>query len=118
MKKSTEDNTKHYWLHTLYRFAIYWSQPDFVLSVFHWVRVFIQNISKKKYFEWKPKPSERLQDKVWLAPLPPPPQPFKALFSGPLGWAGARRELLDFMVQGKIKGTLRRRLSHMFFVLV
>ena len=22
---------------------------------------------------------------VWLAPLPPPPQPFKALFPGPLG---------------------------------
>jgi len=27
---------------------------------------------------------------------------FKALFLGPPGWAGARRELLDFMVQGKI----------------
>ena len=27
---------------------------------------------------------------------------FTALFPGPLGWAGARRELLDFMVQGKI----------------
>jgi len=27
---------------------------------------------------------------------------FKALFPGPPGWAGARRELLDFMVQGKI----------------
>jgi len=25
-----------------------------------------------------------------------------ALFPGPPGWAGARRELLDFMVQGKI----------------
>jgi len=31
---------------------------------------------------------------------------FMALFPGPPGWAGARRELLDFMVQGKInKGT-------------
>jgi len=30
------------------------------------------------------------------------PQPFTALFPGPPGWAGARRELLDFMVQGKI----------------
>jgi len=27
---------------------------------------------------------------------------FTALFPGPAGWAGARRELLDFMVQGKI----------------
>jgi len=27
---------------------------------------------------------------------------FTALFPGPSGWAGARRELLDFMVQGKI----------------
>jgi len=25
-----------------------------------------------------------------------------ALFPGPRGWAGARRELLDFMVQGEI----------------
>jgi len=29
---------------------------------------------------------------------------FTALFPGPSGWAGARRELLDFMVQGKING--------------
>jgi len=27
---------------------------------------------------------------------------FTALFPGPSGWAGARRKLLDFMVQGKI----------------
>jgi len=27
---------------------------------------------------------------------------FTALFPGPSGWAGAKRELLDFMVQGKI----------------
>jgi len=27
---------------------------------------------------------------------------FMALFPGPPGWAGARRELLDFMVQGEI----------------
>ena len=27
---------------------------------------------------------------------------FTALFRGPPGWAGAKRELLDFMVQGKI----------------
>jgi len=27
---------------------------------------------------------------------------FTALFLGPPGWAGARRELLDFMVQGEI----------------
>ena len=27
---------------------------------------------------------------------------FMALFPGPPGWAGAKRELLDFMVQGKI----------------
>jgi len=34
----------------------------------------------------------------------PPPQHnhFTTLFPGPPGWAGARRELLDFMVQGKI----------------
>jgi len=29
-------------------------------------------------------------------------QPFYGPFSGTTGWAGARRELLDFMVQGKI----------------
>ena len=28
-------------------------------------------------------------------------QPFTAVFPGPPGWAGARRELLDFMVQGE-----------------
>ena len=28
--------------------------------------------------------------------------PFMALFPGPPGWAGARRELLDFMMQGEI----------------
>ena len=34
------------------------------------------------------------------------PQPFYSLFPGPPRWAGARRELLDFMVQGKInRGT-------------
>jgi len=35
---------------------------------------------------------------------PPPPHHnhFTALFPGPPGWAGARREFLDFMVQGKI----------------
>jgi len=32
----------------------------------------------------------------------PPPQPFYGPFPGPPRWAGARRELLDFMVQGKI----------------
>jgi len=31
-----------------------------------------------------------------------PSQPFYGPFSGPSGWAGARRELLDFMLQGKI----------------
>ena len=30
------------------------------------------------------------------------PQPFYTLFPGPPRWASARRELLDFMVQGKI----------------
>jgi len=29
------------------------------------------------------------------------PQPFYGLFPEPPGWASARRELLDFMVQGK-----------------
>ena len=33
---------------------------------------------------------------------PQPPQTFYGPFPGPPGWAGARRELLDFMVQGKI----------------
>jgi len=33
---------------------------------------------------------------------PPHHNRFTALFPGPPGWAGARRELLDFMVQGKI----------------
>ena len=40
-----------------------------------------------------------------LLPLPwPPPQHncFTDLFPGPPGWARARRELLDFVVQGKI----------------
>jgi len=32
----------------------------------------------------------------------PTPQPFYGPFLGPPGWASARRELLDFMVQGKI----------------
>jgi len=36
----------------------------------------------------------------WLQP--PHHNRFTALFPGPSGWAGARRELLDFMVQGKI----------------
>jgi len=31
-----------------------------------------------------------------------PPQPFYGPFPGPPGWAGARKELLDFTVQGKI----------------
>ena len=33
---------------------------------------------------------------------PPHHNRFTALFPGPPGWAGARRELLDFMVQGEI----------------
>jgi len=33
---------------------------------------------------------------------PPHHNRFMALFPGPPGWAGARRELLDFMVQRKI----------------
>jgi len=32
----------------------------------------------------------------------PSPQPFYGFFPGPSGWASARREHLDFMVQGKI----------------
>ena len=35
-------------------------------------------------------------------PPSPPPQPFYSLFPGSPGWTSARRELLDFMVQGKI----------------
>jgi len=33
---------------------------------------------------------------------PPHHNRLSALFAGPPGWAGARRELLDFMVQGEI----------------
>jgi len=36
---------------------------------------------------------------------------FTALFPGPPGWAGARRELLDFMVQGEINRGLGGRHS-------
>jgi len=40
---------------------------------------------------------------VWDFSTPPPHHNrFTALFPGPPGSAGARRELLDFMVQGKI----------------
>jgi len=42
-----------------------------------------------------------LQIYCWLSP-PPPPQPFYGPFLGPPGWTGARRELLDFIVRGKI----------------
>jgi len=42
--------------------------------------------------------------------VPIPPQPFYGPFSGTTGWAGARRELLDFMVQGKIDR--RRHTDH------
>jgi len=46
--------------------------------------------------ELRPRPA-------WGIRLPPPHRNhFTALFPGPSGWAGAGRELLDFMVQGKI----------------
>ena len=41
---------------------------------------------------------------MYVSLLPPPPphhNHFTAFLPGPPGWAGARRELLDFMVQGK-----------------
>ena len=38
----------------------------------------------------------------WVSLSPPPPQPFYGPFPGPPRWASARRELLGFMVQGKI----------------
>jgi len=38
----------------------------------------------------------------WVITMLPHRNCFTALFPGPPGWAGARRELLDFMVQGKI----------------
>jgi len=63
----------------------------------------------------------KLNEKIWLCctfsakwfstsggnnKITPQPSPhhirFTALFPGPPGWAGARRELLDFMLQGKI----------------
>ena len=45
-----------------------------------------------------------LQERAAQSKHIPPPyhNRFMALFLGPPGWAGARRELLDFMVQGKI----------------
>jgi len=44
-----------------------------------------------------------MQRECKLQPAPPPHHNhFTALFPGPPGWAAARRELLDFMVQGKI----------------
>jgi len=39
---------------------------------------------------------------IWHQSPPPHHNRFTALFPGPSGWASARRELLDFMVQGKI----------------
>ena len=39
---------------------------------------------------------------VFKTPPPPHHNHFTALFLEPPGWAGARREFLDFMVQGKI----------------
>jgi len=39
---------------------------------------------------------------VVLHTPPPQPQPFYGPFPGPPRWAGARRKLLNFMVQGKI----------------
>jgi len=42
-----------------------------------------------------------LQIYCWLSP-PPPPQPFYGPFLGPPRWTSARRELLDFIVRGKI----------------
>jgi len=39
---------------------------------------------------------------LWLQTTTPHHNHFTALSPGPPGWAGARRELLDFMVQGKI----------------
>jgi len=43
-----------------------------------------------------------LQVPIVFEALPPHHSRFTALFPGPPGWAGAKRELLDFMVQGKI----------------
>jgi len=50
----------------------------------------------------KIKPSVHLRQR-YLTPTPPPPHLFYSDFPGPPGRAIARRELLDFMVQGKIK---------------
>ena len=40
--------------------------------------------------------------RIWIQHITPHNNCFTALFPGPPGWAGARRELLDFTVQGKI----------------
>jgi len=49
-----------------------------------------------------------------MTPPPPPPHNnrFTALFLEPPGWAGARRELLDFMVQGQGKINRGRHTDH------
>jgi len=47
-------------------------------------------------------PTERLPKFHVTQPPPPHHNRFMAPFPGPPGWAGARRKLLDFMVQGKI----------------
>ena len=46
---------------------------------------------------------------------PPPPHHnrFTALFPGPPGWAGATRELLDFMVQGDWEINRGRHTNHL-----
>jgi len=61
--------------------------------------------SGSQYFEHKPEWShstEMHKGYHILCVLQPHHNRFTALFPGPPRWAGARRELLDFMVQGKI----------------
>jgi len=45
---------------------------------------------------------QEITEKIHHTATPTNHNRFTALFPGPPGWAGARRELLDFMVQGKI----------------
>ena len=55
--------------------------------------------------------SNNTRHAIFAGPPPPPHHNrFTALFPGPLRWAGARRELLDFMVQGNINR--RRHIDH------